>query len=226
MTTLVFACASSFVHHSLQSSSSCARQRRHWLRHQVGRDTRRPTACANDNYVPDVVVTTATELVAEEVSRHPSTHLNSVLEPCEFGEPDEAPISNHTVSPPTSHASVTRDVDVVVTHSSADFDSLAAAVGLAKLRGNGTVVVIPGGEGPELRRFLALHRQLFEIVDPKSINPDRLRWVGVVDTVRKDRLGVAAEWPSIADEAVRIWRRNWFACISGATVPKRDEPRG
>ncbi len=60
----------------------------------------------------------------------------------------------------------------------------------------------------------------------KSIHPDRLRWVGVVDTVRKDRLGVAAEWPSIADEAVRIWRRNWFACISGATVPKRDEPRG
>lgn len=51
-----------------------------------------------------------------------------------------------------------------------------------------------------LRRFLALHRQLFQIVDPKTIDPQRLRWVGVVDTVRKDRLGLAAKWPAMADE--------------------------
>lgn len=51
-----------------------------------------------------------------------------------------------------------------------------------------------------LRRFLALHRQLFEIVDPKTIDPQRLRWVGVVDTVRKDRLGMASTWPELADE--------------------------
>lgn len=95
-----------------------------------------------------------------------------------------------------------RDLDVVITHSSADFDSFSAAVGLARLRGPNTLVVTPGGESPSLRRFLALHRQLFDITDAKSIDPRRLNWVGVVDTVRKDRLGIASEWPSHANEVV------------------------
>lgn len=110
------------------------------------------------------------------------------------------------VSPatPSSSAAQTspRDLDIVITHSTADFDSLAAAVGLAKLRGPLTLVVTPGGESPSLRRFLALHRQLYQIIDPKAVDPDRLRWVGVVDTVRKDRLGVAADWPQRADEVL------------------------
>lgn len=95
-----------------------------------------------------------------------------------------------------------RDIDIVITHSSADFDSLAAAVGLAKLRGPHTLVVCPGGESPSLRRFLALHRQLYQITDAKAVDPHRLRWVGVVDTVRKDRLGIAADWPALAEEVV------------------------
>lgn len=95
-----------------------------------------------------------------------------------------------------------RDLDIVITHTSADFDSLAAAVGLAKLHGSHTLVVTPGGESPSLRRFLSLHRQLYQIIDAKAVDPHRLRWVGVVDTVRKDRLGIAAEWPSLAEEVV------------------------
>lgn len=90
----------------------------------------------------------------------------------------------------------------MITHTSADFDSLAAAVGLAKLRGPHTLVVTPGGESPSLRRFLSLHRQLYQIIDAKAVDPNRLRWVGVVDTVRKDRLGIAADWPSLAEEVV------------------------
>lgn len=103
---------------------------------------------------------------------------------------------------PSDNVPKKRDLDIVITHSSADFDSLAAAVGLAKLRGPQTLVVTPGGEGPALRRFLALHRQLYKIIDPKAVDPRRLRWVGVVDTVRRDRLGVAADWPSMAEHVV------------------------
>lgn len=95
-----------------------------------------------------------------------------------------------------------RDLDIVITHSTADFDSLAAAVGLAKLRGPGTIVVVPGGEAPSLKRFLALHRQLYRISDTRSIDTSRLRWVGIVDTCRKDRLGVAADWPEQAQHVV------------------------
>jgi tRNA nucleotidyltransferase (CCA-adding enzyme) len=92
-----------------------------------------------------------------------------------------------------------RDVDVVITHSSADFDSFAAAVGLAKLRGPDTIVVVPAGEAPALRRFLMLHRQLYRICDARNVDTARLRWVGIVDTVRRDRLGVAAGWPALAE---------------------------
>lgn len=106
-----------------------------------------------------------------------------------------------TPPPPVASPPV-RNLDIVITHSTADFDSLAAAVGLAKLRGPHTLVVTPGGEGPSLRRFLALHRQLYRIIDAKAIDPARLRWVGVVDTVRKERLGIAATWPAQAEQVI------------------------
>jgi tRNA nucleotidyltransferase (CCA-adding enzyme) len=99
-------------------------------------------------------------------------------------------------------ADIVRDLDVVLCHSTADFDSLAAAVGLAKLRGPDTIVVVPGGEAPSLKRFLTLHRQLYRISDTKNIDPRRLRWVGVVDTCRLERLGVASTWPGMADSVI------------------------
>lgn len=73
---------------------------------------------------------------------------------------DADAVNSATPEPPAVH----KDLNVVITHSGAHFDSLATAVALAKLGGNGTMVVTPGGENPELSRFLALHRQLFEIV--------------------------------------------------------------
>ncbi|GAB0490898.1 hypothetical protein MMPV_002138 [Pyropia vietnamensis] len=96
-----------------------------------------------------------------------------------------------------------KDLDVVLTHSTADFDSLAAAVGLAKLRGPHTMVVCPGGASEAVKRFLSFHRQLLPIMPAKLIDPARLRWVGVVDTTRLEGLGVAASWPAAA-EAVTV----------------------
>lgn len=61
------------------------------------------------------------------------------------------------------------------------------------------MVVVPGGEAPMLKRFLSLHRQLYQIADTRQIDPARLRWVGIVDTCRRERLGVAAEWPAMAE---------------------------
>lgn len=135
---------------------------------------------------------------------HPNPYRTTARRPHQPTACASRPASNSpSLSPPAPiQKAPPRDLDIVVTHSTADFDSLAAAVGLAKLRGPQTLVVTPGGEGPSLRRFLALHRQLFKIIDPKAIDPARLRFVGVVDTVRKDRLGVAAEWPAMAEEVV------------------------
>uniref|UniRef100_A0A7S0ZD29 DDH domain-containing protein n=1 Tax=Timspurckia oligopyrenoides TaxID=708627 RepID=A0A7S0ZD29_9RHOD len=89
--------------------------------------------------------------------------------------------------------------NIVLCHRTVDFDSLAAAVGLAKLRGNGTIVVIPGGESAPVKAFLSLYAHKFPIVPFKLIDPQNIDWIGVVDTQRLDRLGAAAEWIGYAE---------------------------
>lgn len=79
---------------------------------------------------------------------------------------------------------VKRDLDVVLCHVTADYDTLAAAVGLAKFRGGNTIVVLSGGSNPTVERFLSLFQPLFPIRNPKNVNPHHIRWIGVVDCSR------------------------------------------
>ncbi|KAL7569330.1 hypothetical protein ACA910_016872 [Epithemia clementina (nom. ined.)] len=107
--------------------------------------------------------------------------------------------------------------NVVLTHATADFDSLASAVGLAKLwtsqgdntpksnKSSGkqkaffsashvpTFVVLPRGAHPAVQRFLALHKHLFPIRSLKSLPEDLsgLNRLALVDAQRRDRLGPA-----------------------------------
>jgi len=106
--------------------------------------------------------------------------------------------------------------NVVLTHVTADFDSLASAVGLAKLwslnketkkevenkkgRNNfdsqshvPTFVVLPRGAHPAVQRFLNLHKHLFPIRSLKSLPSDLsgLNRLGLVDAQRRDRVGPA-----------------------------------
>mmetsp|Transcript_10933 Transcript_10933/g.33520 ORF Transcript_10933/g.33520 Transcript_10933/m.33520 type:complete len:586 (+) Transcript_10933:394-2151(+) len=92
-----------------------------------------------------------------------------------------------------------RDLDVVLCHLQADYDTLAAAVGLAKLWGPDAIVVLSGGSNPAVERFLGLFRPMFPIRSPKSVDVRRLRTVGVVDTVKRDRLGPCADWTTVAE---------------------------
>jgi nanoRNase/pAp phosphatase (c-di-AMP/oligoRNAs hydrolase) len=99
--------------------------------------------------------------------------------------------------------------NVVLTHCTADFDSLASAVGLAKLwscqnkevdksdydssSDFPTFVVLPRGAHPSVQRFLALHKHLFPIRSLKSLPTDLsgLNRLGLVDAQRRDRIGPA-----------------------------------
>ena len=101
-------------------------------------------------------------------------------------------------------------IDVVFTHTMADFDSLASAAGLAKLwaheevqekgRSNKVkqVVVLPRGSHPNVQSFLSLHKHLFPIVRLKWLNQEVaagravLRRAALVDCQRRDRIGPAA----------------------------------
>jgi len=113
--------------------------------------------------------------------------------------------------------------NVVLTHCTADFDTLASAVGLAKLWANDhpghdqhdekqestgfhssknlpTFVVLPRGAHPAVEKFLALHKHLFPIRSLRSLPSDltNLNRLGLVDAQRRDRVGPAEHLISYA----------------------------
>jgi nanoRNase/pAp phosphatase (c-di-AMP/oligoRNAs hydrolase) len=115
----------------------------------------------------------------------------------------------------------TSGFNVVLTHCTADFDSLASAVGLAKLWSCQndreivdkakfdssshlpTFVVLPRGAHPSVQKFLALHKHLFPIRSLKSLPEDLsgLNRLGLVDAQRRERIGPAEH---LLDYAKRI----------------------
>ncbi|MBW4515666.1 MAG: CBS domain-containing protein [Timaviella obliquedivisa GSE-PSE-MK23-08B] len=84
-------------------------------------------------------------------------------------------------------------MDLILCHTTADFDTLGAAIALSLLQ-SGSKVVLAGGSHPTVRDFLALHRDEYPLIERRSVNPQEIRALFVVDTQWRDRLGKAAEW--------------------------------
>jgi tRNA nucleotidyltransferase (CCA-adding enzyme) len=84
-------------------------------------------------------------------------------------------------------------MDLILCHQTVDFDALGAAVGLSKLH-KGAQIVLTGGAHPGVRNFLAFHRDEFSLLEMRSIDPNKIRSLLVVDTQKRDRLGKAARW--------------------------------
>lgn len=84
-------------------------------------------------------------------------------------------------------------MDLILCHTTADFDALGAAVGLCVLR-PGSRIVLTGGCHPTVRDFLALHRDEYPLIERRSVNPKHIRSLTVVDTGQRHRLGKAAQW--------------------------------
>jgi len=84
-------------------------------------------------------------------------------------------------------------MDLMLCHQMADFDSLGAAVGLTRLIPGGKVM-LTGGAHPGVKRFLALYRDELALIERRSVNPQRIRSLTVVDTQWRDRLGGAGAW--------------------------------
>ncbi|MEH1963869.1 MAG: CBS domain-containing protein [Nostoc sp.] len=89
-------------------------------------------------------------------------------------------------------------MDLILCHTTADFDAVGAAVGLTRLL-PGSKVVLTGGSHPTVRDFLALHRDEYPLIERRSVNPEKIRSLTVVDTQQRHRLGKAAEWLDLPD---------------------------
>ncbi|MBW4619229.1 MAG: CBS domain-containing protein [Cyanosarcina radialis HA8281-LM2] len=84
-------------------------------------------------------------------------------------------------------------MDLILCHTTADFDALGAAVGLTRLH-QGAKVVLAGGTHPAVGDFLALYRDEYALIERRSVNPKQIRSLIIVDTQQRDRLGKVAEW--------------------------------
>ncbi|AFY96122.1 CBS domain-containing protein [Chamaesiphon minutus] len=89
-------------------------------------------------------------------------------------------------------------MDLILCHTTADFDTLGAAVGLARLL-PGSRIVLTGGAHPTVRDFLALYRDEYPLLERRSVVPAAIRSVSLVDAQQRDRVGKAAEWLELPD---------------------------
>lgn len=89
-------------------------------------------------------------------------------------------------------------MDLILCHTTADFDTLGAAVGLTRLL-PGSKIVLTGGAHPPVRDFLALYRDEYPLIERRAVIPEKIRSLTVVDMQQRDRLGKAAEWLDLPD---------------------------
>ena len=95
-------------------------------------------------------------------------------------------------------------MDLILCHTTADFDTLGAAVGLSRLL-PGARIVLTGGCHPTVREFLALHRDEYPLIERRSVNSHYIQSISVVDTQWRDRLGKAEEWLDLPDIDIRVY---------------------
>ncbi len=94
---------------------------------------------------------------------------------------------------------------LILCHTTVDFDALGAAVGLTRIY-PGSRIVLSGGSHPAVRDFLAFYRDEFPLIERRSVNPNKVHSITVVDTQSCDRLGKSAEWFKLANlSAIRIY---------------------
>ncbi|HEY9859753.1 MAG TPA: CBS domain-containing protein, partial [Candidatus Obscuribacterales bacterium] len=96
------------------------------------------------------------------------------------------------------------EMDLVLCHTTADFDTLGAAVGLTRLQ-PGARIVLSGGSHPAVHDFLALHRDEYPLIERRSVSPQQIRSLAVVDAQRRDRIGKTAEWLDLPDIEITVY---------------------
>ncbi|MGI0485616.1 CBS domain-containing protein [Pantanalinema rosaneae CENA516] len=106
-------------------------------------------------------------------------------------------------------------MDLILCHTTADFDTLGAAVGLTRLQ-PGARIVLAGGAHPAVRDFLALHRDEYALIERRSVTPDSIRSITVVDTQLRSRLGKTAEWLDLPQVTIQVYDHH---CHADSDIP-------
>lgn len=79
-------------------------------------------------------------------------------------------------------------MDIITSHNALDFDGLASMVAANKLY-PGATKVFSGTVSKNVKKFMALYKDLLLVKNPKDINPDLVKRMIIVDTASPNRLG-------------------------------------
>ncbi|MFE4107484.1 CBS domain-containing protein [Almyronema epifaneia] len=89
-------------------------------------------------------------------------------------------------------------MDLVLCHTTADFDALGAAVGVSRLQA-GTRIVLAGGCHPTVQNFLALHRDEYPLLERRAVDPEKIRSLVFVDAQQRQRFLPVLDWIELAE---------------------------
>ena len=95
-------------------------------------------------------------------------------------------------------------MEVIVTHSGGDFDSLASLVAAKKLYPKASMIM-PQSPEKQVRKFLSLYQNAFDFKDERLFNFDKVNRLIIVDTRLKRRLGKAQSIVDRKDVEIHIY---------------------
>ena len=95
-------------------------------------------------------------------------------------------------------------MNIILCHQTVDFDALGSAIGLSRLK-LGAKIVLTGGAHPTVKNFLALYRDEFDLVAMRSISPEAIAKIYIVDTQKSDRLGAAGNWLNLPNIEIEVF---------------------
>lgn len=91
-------------------------------------------------------------------------------------------------------------MDLVLCHTTADFDTLGAAVGVSCLR-PGSRIVLTGGAHPSVQEFLAIWRDQYPLIERRAVEFDQVRSLTLVDAHDPDRFSPVSSWLQQAEQS-------------------------
>ena len=84
-------------------------------------------------------------------------------------------------------------MDLILCHTTADFDTFGAAVGAACLR-PGSRIVLTGGTHSDVHNFLTLWRDEYPLIESRAVQFEQVRSITLVDAHSRDRFSPVNAW--------------------------------
>jgi nanoRNase/pAp phosphatase (c-di-AMP/oligoRNAs hydrolase) len=113
-------------------------------------------------------------------------------------------------------------MQIITTHKGTDFDA-AASVLAAKILYPEAVAVLPKSLNPNVRAFLSIHKDLFDVQTPGEIELEEVMSLIIVDTNRWDRLDQMERLKEKKNLEIILWDHHLSAGDIDATWQCEDE---